>query len=268
MKTKKIRTVLSLILVFIILVGTFMGIRQFVQYRQAEQSYGLARDTAHTDGMLNTEYVPLSDLPRESAPLSEDMGFLWELDIEALQATNEDVIGWIVIPDSEIDYPLLQGEDNEYYLNAAWDGTHNIAGSIFMECRNNTNFSDFNTIIYGHNMRNGSMFASLKDYSEQEYYEKHPEIYIVDENGVKRYEVVSAYYADVTWDTYRLVFNDEVTKQKLLEFSTAQSEIETELTPNVKDRILTLSTCTGHGDYNYRWVVQAVLTGVFEAQDE
>ena len=185
------------------------------------------------------------------------------MDLDALRQTNERVLGWIHIPDSAIDYPLLQVQNNNEYLRRAWDGTPNQAGCIFLECKNSRDFSDFNTLIYGHYMRNGKMFGSLHYYQEQEYRDAHPYIYIVTDESVRRYEVFAAYEADVVSNTYRLYFEDDGRKQSVLDYYLDSSVVESDIVPTVEDHILTLSTCTGTGTYDTRWVVQAVLTGEF-----
>ncbi len=213
---------------------------------------------------LRQEPVPLIPEPVIEEPVIEETAaFLLELDLEILRQTNEDVLGWIYIPDTPIDYPLMRARDNQEYLNRAWDGTDNRFGSIFMECRNSHDFSDFNTLIYGHNMRTEHMFGSLREYESQEYSDAHPLIYIVTDEQVARYEVFAAYEAPVVSDTYRLIFEDDARKQSALDFYLESSVIESDLIPTVDDRILTLSTCMGIGTYETRWVVQAILTGEF-----
>ena len=183
---------------------------------------------------------------------------LRNMDFAALQEVNSDVLGWILIPYTRISYPLVQGSDNAYYLNHTWKKTSSSVGSIFLECQNSSSLGDFNTIVYGHRMRNGSMFASLKYYDQQSYWVEHPRVYIMNKAGMYTYEIFSAYEAGVTEDTYRLGFGGDTQKQAFLDFCVEKSVISTGIVPTVEDRILTLSTCTGRG-HETRWVVQAVL---------
>lgn len=182
---------------------------------------------------------------------------LKKMELSSLQEVNGDVIGWIHIPDTVIDYPVLQGEDNHYYLSHTWDNKENVAGSIFMESTNQKDLSDFHTIIYGHNMKSKTMFSAIKNYRDENFWKEHPYIYIVNDDGVYRYEVYASYEAGVTSDTYRLGFKEEG-KKVFLEMGMDQSVIETGVNPESTDRILTLSTCTGNG-HDTRWVVQACL---------
>jgi len=258
--------------------GTFV-IRQLRYYRAANQVNEAAKElTEPADTVILPEpEAPFVQMPEPEPedpeipvqePLAEEVEFLLDLDLEPLRETNEVVLGWIHIPDSEISYPLLEVEDNQQYLRRAWDGSPNNAGCIFLECRNDPGFSDFNTMIYGHYMRNGTMFGSLHNYKDQEYADSHPAVYIVTDEGVRRYEVFAAYEADVVSNTYRLYFEDEARKQSVLEEYMAQNVIETTHVPTTEDHILTLSTCTGTGTYDTRWVVQAVLTGEFFVQEK
>lgn len=180
--------------------------------------------------------------------------------LKALREVNEDVIGWIVIPETQLDYPLMQGEDNEYYLERNWKGEKNVAGSIFMEQFNDKDFKNFNTVIYGHRMKNGSMFGSLKHYASKSYWEQHPYVYIYDDAGAHRYEIFAAYEATLEGSTYQVGFADDESKQLFLDHCVGYSDIDTGVVPTIEDRIITLSTCTGRG-HESRWVVQARRKG-------
>ena len=177
----------------------------------------------------------------------------------ALRQTNPDVLGWITIPDTVISYPLMKAADNQEYLYQTWDGKYSKYGSIFLECRNSHDLSDFNTLIYGHNMLTDDMFGTLPDYGRQSHFESHPSIYVVTDAGVRRYDVFSAYEAQVISDTYRLIFEDDARKEAALELYTGASVLDTGIVPEADDVILTLSTCTGRGTADLRFVVQAVL---------
>ena len=187
---------------------------------------------------------------------------LQAMDLEALREVNPDVLGWILIPDTKINYPILQGSDNDYYLKHTWDGKPYAVGSIFMEHLNNPDFTDFNTIIYGHNMNDGSMFASIREYRNQAYWEKHPYVYIRTDLGVYRYEVFASYLARVNSNTYGVRFSREESREAFVNNAIVDSSIDTGIEPEPTDRILTLSTCKG--GTATRWVVHARLKMVLE----
>ena len=177
------------------------------------------------------------------------------LDLSPLREINSDVVCWIEIP-GVLSYPVLQGEDNAYYLSHAWDGTENTAGSIFLDYRASPNLTDFHTLIYGHRMRDGSMFGSLKQYSDAGFWQLHPSIYLSDEEGTRQYAIFAAYEVGLTEIVYRQDLSKE-DRQELIQYGLNHSVIETGIVPTSTDTIITLSTCTGRG-YDARWVVQAV----------
>ena len=287
---QKLRKGISVLLAAVFVFSGVLLLWQLHDYRAADRLHSAARELAASsvpqsalpvvpEPTVESPSAEELDLPEEPVPMVPDPGiqpekeslagdvrFLMDLDLEALRQTNRRVLGWICIPDSPVDYPLLQVDSNSEYLRRAWDGTPNRAGCIFLECRNSADFSDFNTIIYGHYMRNAAMFGSLHDYGSQEYRDAHPYIYIATDERVLCYEVFAAYEADVVSDTYRLYFEDDARKQSALDFCLEKSVLETTLVPAVTDRILTLSTCTGTGTYDTRWVVQAVLIGEFDRE--
>lgn len=94
----------------------------------------------------------------------EERDHLPKIDFHGLRAINGDIVAWIQIPGIEVDYPVVQGEDNEHYLHYTFDGKENIAGSIFLDYRNRADFTDGKVILYGHNMQDGSMFSNLEKY--------------------------------------------------------------------------------------------------------
>ena len=198
----------------------------------------------------------------KDAPVEDDENYarLQSIDLSALQAENPDVIGWLEIPDTGISYPLLQGEDNDTYLYHTWQKEFSYTGSIFLEQNCSPELDDFSIIIYGHNTRNGTMFGNLKKYKEQDYADEHPYIYIVDDNGVHRYEVFSSFEAPIRSLTYRLAITEVEDMEEFLADCISNSVIDTGVTPGITDRILTLSTCTGTGTYHSRWVVKAKIS--------
>ncbi|MCI9120320.1 MAG: class B sortase [Oscillibacter sp.] len=218
----------------------------------------------------NAEYSKAAELanlpPLETVrPEGEDPGqtesnadLLASMDLESLQAANPDVKGWISIPGTPVSYPVLQAADNEYYLYRTWQGERNSMGSVFLDSTSSPDFSDFSTLVYGHRMRNGTMFGSLREYRSQDYWQAHPSVYIVCEEGVARYDIYAAFEAEVRSQVYYLNFPEEEDRAAFVSYGLEHSQLDTGLQPGPEDRFLTLSTCTGNG-YARRWVVQAVL---------
>lgn len=274
------KRIVALILAAVFVVSGALMLRQALDYRSATQSYNHAQELARLPQKtteLPDPLIPLAppkvtassteaptEPTEETEPMDMHAQYLSKLDIEALQQVNSDVLGWIYIPDTAVTYPLLHAGNNATYLSVAWDGTSNRAGSIFLEAKNQLDLQDFNTIIYGHHMRNGSMFADIVNYQDQTFRDEHPCVYITTGSTIRRYEVFSAYEAGITSDTYRLYFKDDAQKLSAIHHYLTSSVLAEGLTPTVDDYILTLSTCTGNGTYETRWVVQAILTGQWE----
>lgn len=265
------RKILRLLLLAVFFVSTSLLLLQLRDNAGGGQSYdaALALATSGTRAQavaVKTEPAPSGQeeavkeeqwIPAEITG-DEQMEAMAAIDLASLQEVNPDVIGWIRIPGTKVDYPLLQGQDNDYYLKHTWDGKENSVGSIFMEHRNSPDFTDFNTILYGHNMNDGSMFANIRRYSTDWYRQRHPYVYIATAAGVYRYEVFSSYQAAVDSPAYGLSFHQDKTKADFLGTSIRDTQADFGVRPELTDRVLTLSTCSGVG-YSHRWVLHARL---------
>ena len=194
---------------------------------------------------------------------------LSEISLAELKKKNEEVIGWIFMPDSDINYPLVQTTDNEHYLTYTWEQLWSLAGAIYLDYRNSADLNDFHTIIYGHRMSYGTMFSDLNKFTEDPtFWETHRSVYLALPGGrVYRYDVFAFYEADVTGHTYRLGLTDTVGKDAYIAYCQYHSLADTGIVPRADGHVLTLSTCTGHGHHS-RCVVQAVRAVEFvETED-
>lgn len=179
------------------------------------------------------------------------------VDMDALKELNNDAIGWIQIPDTNIDYPILQAEDNERYLRRTITGESNKAGCIFTDYRIESPFKEANTLIYGHNLLNGKMFSNLMKYEDKSWWESHPLIYIQTEDGVLAYEIYSCYRTDDNSSTYTFGLETETEEyQVYLDYTIEQALYSTNIQPEYIKEILTLSTCTNDEDTE-RFIVHA-----------
>lgn len=264
---KRLRTILNIVLILAALTGVVMLLRQRLQWRDsaasAEKAAEIVRAAPSPESAPPPAEAGKSAAPvpgpangsDETDPLVKE---LEAMDIAALREVNPDVVGWIDIPGGEISYPLLQGEDNDYYLHHTWEKKWNSGGSIFLDCRSARDFEDFHTLIYGHRMRNDTMFAPLRRYAEQSWWEAHPYIYITDGGRVRRYEIFAAWEPDVASLVYDPDLTDEAARRALIAQCLAASVIDAGIVPGPEDHLLTLSTCTGQG-HETRWVVQGRL---------
>ncbi|MCD8355071.1 MAG: class B sortase [Clostridia bacterium] len=184
------------------------------------------------------------------------------IDFAALQQENPDIYAWIRIPDTEIDYPILQSStDNSYYLNHTVDHQEGYPGSIYTENLNAKDFSDPNTVIYGHKMRNTTMFGGLYQYQDQSYMQEHSEILIYTPDHIRIYKVFAAVTYDNRHIMYSFDFSDVEQYQAYLDSLKAVRNMATcwdeSIDVTVEDRIITLSTCNGNDAQ--RFLVEAVL---------
>ena len=166
------------------------------------------------------------------------------IDWKALKKKNPDVVGWILIPDTDISYPIVQGSDNSYYLNHTFEKKENYAGAIFMDAGADASFQDRNTTIYGHNVKHGTMFAELENFKEQTFFEKHPYLYIFTEKQNYRCEIFSIYTTTATSASYRLQYEDDADFKGYVDMVKELSDFKRKVSIKRCDRIVSLSTCS------------------------
>lgn len=219
-------------------------------YDELSETYVSVAQEPEEDTTSDAVEVDESAADKEVCPIT--------VDFNNLLATNKDVCAWIYSPDTVINYVVVQGEDNNNYLHHKLDGTYNASGTLFIDCECSPNFSGANTIIYGHNMKDGSMFASLHNYVDQSYYDAHPIMYISTPAGDYKLEIFSCFTCDFDADTYTLSFASEAEYSAFLNKMVSQSNVKTNVSVDSSERIVTLSTCTYEYD-NARYVVMGKL---------
>lgn len=227
------------------------------EYKVAQRSYDkLSEEFVTTDTPAPTE-APVTEVEdaqdKEVSPIS--------VDFEKLLAQNEDVCGWLYSADTVINYPVAQGSDNNEYLHHLLDGTYNSSGTLFVDCECGPEFSGTNTVIYGHNMKDGSMFNSLTNYKDQSYYDAHPVLYLNTPTINYKIEVFSAYICNYDSDTYTRDFYSAEDYAAWLAKMSSQSDFVSDVEVTANDRVVTLSTCTYEYD-NARFVVQGKLVAL------
>ena len=186
-----------------------------------------------------------------------------DIDFAALKEENSDVYAWIYVPGTNVDYPVLQHPtDDAYYLEHNMDGSKGLPGCIYSESVNTKDFTDPNTVLYGHNMKNGSMFASLHNFEDQQVFEENPYFYIYTEDKTYVYEIFAAY----KYNAIHLIYNFDLTNpeifqnylDQIFEIRDMSANIRQDVTVNADNHIVTLSTCVS-GEKNMRYLVQGVL---------
>jgi sortase B len=177
---------------------------------------------------------------------------------ELLHQINPDIRAWIFIEGTRVNFPVVQASNNSYYLYVSYNDEYNSAGSIFMDCANDSAFTDQNTVIYGHAMLDGTMFASLSRYKNQSFYEAHPLIMITTETGeTYYYQVFSVNILEAAYN-YRQSAYGSSDFTALIEYLRAHSLIASNAAVDADSRIITLSTCTDAIE-NGRLVIFGVL---------
>lgn len=249
MKTRYL--VISIVCVLAAAVCVGMGIYRYVQQQKAGDDYEKIREQVKTE---------------EPEETTEDDPVTIPIDFASLEAQNPDVYAWITIPGTNIDYPILQsGTDNSYYLTHTIDGTESPEGAIFTENYNSKDFEDPNTVIYGHNMKNGSMFRDLHEYQDREFFDQHRDVTVYTPDAIRHYKIFAAYLYDNRHILESFDFsNPWVYKQyldQIFSIRDMNSCVDTDTQVGVEDKILTLSTCYGT-QHDVRYLVQAVLVSI------
>ncbi|MDD3279227.1 MAG: class B sortase [Lachnospiraceae bacterium] len=226
-----------------------------LEYKQAKDEYTdlkkyTSQATPDPDQTSDTSQEPLT--AETIANLPPDVDFM------SLQAINPDVIGWLVVDALDISYPIVQGKDNDEYLHHTFEKTYNFAGSIFMDYANKSDLSDCHTIIYGHNMKDQSMFGKLKFIKEKELYKNDPYFWIITPQGKSRYQMFSAHVTSSQGDTYTLFSGADQQFVDYMNKMALESEVDLgKFSFTAEDKAVTLTTCTSNS--TQRFVVQGVL---------
>ena len=255
---KRIFKVLS-VLAGLLCVGCLVLLFQFHRtYKKSSEEYaGIANEAVRIKNIQN---------PTEEKAEPEEVPPLLSVDFEALQAINGEVYAWIDFPGQERSYPVVQSENNEYYLNHTFKGYENLCGSIFADCRNSGIFTDSNTVLYGHNMRNLSMFGFLRKYQEEEYYKAYPYFDIYLSESTYRCRILACCKVAADWSNFPTQFADEEERKEFIGKMMDSCAYET-IAPDAENErpLVMLSTCTGRG-HTYRLILLAEAYEVAEMQ--
>ena len=176
------------------------------------------------------------------------------LQIEKLQEQNSDIVGWIEVEGTNINYPVLQGEDNSYYMNHNYKKEENTYGSIFLDKDYDWSIPSSNLLLYGHNLQNGELFHDILNYKDKSYYEEHPVIRFTTEKEDSEFEIISAFYSRVYYKSETNVFryyyfinaDNEEEYNEFIENAKESSIYDTGKTAEYGDQLITLSTCSYH----------------------
>ncbi len=260
MDKQKIKTILGALCVLICLVAAGYLAYYFATLKSNSAVY----EDLQSSVMETTPTQAPTQSPEETATPTEEPVEI-PVDFDALHEINEDAYAWIEIPDTEVSYPIMRhATDNSYYLNYTIEKTYGLPGSIYTELCDALDFSDFNTVIYGHNMANDTMFGSLNNYRNQTYFDEHSTIYIYTETEIREYQIFAAVVYDDRYIPYQYIDTDPDDCQAFLDSIYNNRNINDIINQDVEvtadSNLITLSTCIGDMPNN-RYLVVAVYVG-------
>lgn len=270
MKKSTLRKGFIAILTMALIISGGIAAKTALDFRQEVSDYDLAQETFVTiiEEQTPMATLPTIETPTLETPLAEPEALVEtpveiipepepepeplvislvpdiSVDLSGLQEINAHITAWLYVPNTVINYPVLQGDDNQAYLHTTYKGTYSAAGSLFMDYRITGDFTDQNTIIYGHNMSSGTMFGNLDAYTSASYAQTHPYFFLLVDNGYYRYEVCYVMVTSATSDVYTYTFDDTNTFADHISYLSQWSAYNLDVTVTHQDKLVTLSTCT------------------------
>lgn len=279
---QKLRVAIIIVCSVGMFVAGFMLLKTFSDYKKAESEYSSLTQYA-TVGATETEKTNEGDGTLPSAGLTTALKDASEgeeveaevkeikrnynrsdfpditVDFDALKAINPECVAWLYVDGAQINYPVTQCGDNEYYLHNTFEKEKNSAGCVFMDYEVDPELTSWNTFIYGHNMKNGTMFGHLKNFiNNSSVYDKDPYIYIFRPEGIYRYEIFS-YYLDPTDSEMYYTCDNFKEYRSYLREATLKSVRECTAKATPEENIVTLVTCSGSGSNKQRFFVHGVF---------
>lgn len=258
---KKLYLIISIVSFLIVLVALIAIGILLLSFKQARDDYSDLASQAKSGSTSSSGKLFWNREEMETTDQTIPDPVEIPVDFDFLLGENEDIIGWLQVDGTTIDYPVLYDTTyNLYYLNHNFKGTNTAYGSIFVLGENANDFTDFNTVVYGHNMLDGSMFAQLHQFRKKEFFDSHGQIILYTPERKLTYQVFASYRRD----NLDIIANNDFSTEELraqyidsIYAQTALANFNPEYEVTASDRILTLSTCIGNPAYRY--VVQGVL---------
>lgn len=236
-----------------------LAVKSKIEKERTNARYQQMRQTMKLEETEEEEKIMQTSETEEST----EKELVIPVDFKSLKKINPEIYAWITIPGTAIDYPVVQsGEDDTKYLTLTAEGEESVAGSIFSEKQNAKDFSDVHTVLYGHNMKDGTMFADLHKFEEEEFFNGHRTVVIYTPDAIRYYRIFAAYLYDNRHLLQSFDCSDaevfEAYIKSIMEQRNLYAYIDRDTEIQTSDRILTLSTCHSMGP-EYRYLLQAVL---------
>ncbi|MCD8053280.1 MAG: class B sortase [Lachnospiraceae bacterium] len=241
---KKRRWLYNLLIIILAAVAVYSGYRAWSEYhirRVAANHYEAVASQYAAETEEATDSAEGSGTEEDAESAGETLSLL-NIDFDGLLAENADTVAWLYCEDTVINYPVVQTTDNEYYLHHLFGGETNSCGTLFVDAANSPDFTDDNTIIYGHYMKNGQMFRTLGEYDDQEYYEEHPTMILYTPETVYQIQIFASAILDGS-DGFPLNFATQEEKQEWIDSLREVSDIHSEVEVTAEDQLVTLYTC-------------------------
>lgn len=237
----------------------------FLSYSRDRSAYNdlaanaLIQGNTEEPGAIVSENETVTDpvLPENATVVSE---IPFQVDWDYLSSVNDDIVGWLYCPDTDINYPVVQSPDHDYYLYHSFDGSSNAAGTLFADRDSVAGVTQSNLIIYGHNMKDGSMFGTLKGYVDESYYDEHPIFYYLTPSQSYRVELLWAQVVDATDENYQTYFSSASAQQSYLNSLSSGAYWINRDALTTEYQLLSMSTCTSSaGQNDPRLLVQGIM---------
>ncbi|MCR4962290.1 MAG: class B sortase [Firmicutes bacterium] len=244
----------------VFLFSGFMLLSDIIKNKAAADAYRQLRAEMESAAAQKEQTeTPIPSLQKPSA----EMQALFSIDFAALQEINPEIVGWIKGAGANIDYPILRAEDNSYYLDHMYNRENNKSGAIFMDYRCSGDFSDKNTVIYGHHMKNGTMFGGLDRYRDQAFYEANPTLLLATPEQDYSIELICGTVENGDRQFFRLQFENDEAFFTYLDDLKKRSTFTSDVKIQADDQIITLCTCSYERD-NARYAVVGRLVPLGE----
>lgn len=255
---KNVKTLLLALCVVLVCVFAFSAykvISTMMGYKKAESTYN---NIAQQFVSIVASPKPIEEWKDDTDPEVSPIG---NVDFDGLREITTDYVAWLYSPDTPINYPVVYTDNNFYYLDHIPVEQQSANGTIFIDCKCASDFSDQNTLVYGHNMNDGSMFASLRNYRDASYYPEHPVIYLSTPDFNYRLDLIAGFVTEPTSFAYQNNFEEIEQFMAYIEHIKELSTFESDVEVTEEDRVVTLSTCTYEID-DGRYVVVGKLTRI------
>lgn len=233
------KCIYAVLWVLLICIFLFSSYKVYNYFKEEQESRSLTNRLIEEAVSERPKVTPAAieeeSAPKELPPISVDFDALWK--------TNQDIVAWIYCENTPINHPVAQSDDNSYYLRRLLNGNYNVAGTMFLDYRCHSDFTDRNSIIYGHNMKNDTMFGTLPKYMEQSYYEEHPVMWLLTPEENYMVELIAGFVTPSDSDSYDILYEDS-DLEKYIEEALGNSTFAANIKSDDIERLVTLSTCS------------------------